>query len=94
MMRITIESILGVTVEGGDTLVIRAAIPPAWPGCRLRLRPLGRSGTYTVEIRNTSAAAKVVGVMLDGRLIPTDGGVARVPLANDGLDHGVEVELQ
>jgi cyclic beta-1,2-glucan synthetase len=95
MLRITLESVLGVTVEGGDTLVVRASIPPTWPGFRLSLRPLGRSGTCTVEIRNTSgAAAEVVGVTLDGVPIPPDAGIARVPLPNDGLDHDVHVDLQ
>jgi cyclic beta-1,2-glucan synthetase len=95
MLRVTIESVLGVTIERGDTLVVRAAIPPGWPGFRLAIRPLGRSGTYAVAVRNASgAAAEVVGVTVDGVAIPPQGGSARVPLADDGLDHVVEVELK
>ena len=93
MLRVTLESLLGVTVEEGKALVVRAAIPAAWPGFRLRLRPLGRQGTYEVEVRNTSGAAQVVGVSLDGRPLSPADGVARIPLTDDGLDHHIEIEL-
>jgi len=82
-----------VTVEEGKALVVRAAIPAAWPGFRLWLRPLGRQGSYEVEVRNTSGAAQVVGVSLDGRPLSPADGVARIPLTDDGLDHHIEIEL-
>ncbi len=95
MLRVTLESVLGVTLEDGNTLVVRAAIPPSWPGFRLALRPLGGSSTYAIEVRNTSTyAAQVVGVRLDGREIPPNGGVARIPLSEDGHEHRVEIELR
>jgi cyclic beta-1,2-glucan synthetase len=95
MLRVMLESVLGVSLEAGRTLVVRAAIPPSWPGYRLRLRPLGREATWELEVRNpSSVGAQVVGVTLDGRKIPPDGGVARIPLEDDGRDHRVEIELR
>jgi cyclic beta-1,2-glucan synthetase len=95
MLRVTLESVLGVSIERGNTLVVRAAIPPSWPGFRLRLRPLGRTALYDIEVRNTSSdASEVVGVTLDGRTSPPEGGVARVPLVDDGLDHRLEIVLR
>ncbi|MGH7731606.1 MAG: GH36-type glycosyl hydrolase domain-containing protein, partial [Candidatus Eiseniibacteriota bacterium] len=95
MLRVILESVLGVTLERGQTLVVRAAIPLSWPGCRVSLRPLGWRGTWVVEIRNGSSAtgSRAVRVMLDGKYVPPDDGVARVPLVDDGADHRVEVDL-
>ena len=95
MLRVILESVLGVSLEAGRTLVVRAAIPASWPGYRLGLRPWGREGIWELEVRNTSSlAAEVVGVTLDGRGIPPSGGVARIPLEDDGLGHRVEIELR
>jgi cyclic beta-1,2-glucan synthetase len=94
MLRVTLESVLGVTIEGGTTLVIRPAIPPSWPGFRLRLRPFGRAGVWDVEVRNSSGGAgEVAAVHVDGRAIPAEHGAARVPLSDDTDDHRVEVEV-
>jgi cellobiose phosphorylase len=94
MLRVALESVLGVTLEGGDTLVVRAAIPASWPGFRVRLRPWGRRGTCDVSVRNTSAEApRVIGATLDGVTVTPAQAVARIPLADDGLDHRVEIVL-
>ena len=93
MLRVTLESVLGVSIECGNTLVVRAAMPPSWPGFRLRLRPLGRQETYDVEVRNTSGVPQVVGVSLDGQPLSPVDGVARIPLSDDGLRHRIEIEL-
>ena len=38
MFRVAVESIFGVSTEGGDTLVINPSISSAWPQCRLTYR--------------------------------------------------------
>ena len=95
MLRVTLESVLGVTIEGGKTLVVRAAMPPSWPGFRLRLQPFGRAGGYEIEVRNDSSeASEVVAVTLDGRALEPEAGVARIPLSDDGVDHHVDIVLR
>jgi cellobiose phosphorylase len=93
MLRVTLESVLGVSVEQGSTLIVRATIPPSWPGFRLWLRPLGRPGTYQVEVRNRPAADRVAAISLDREPLSPVEGVARIPLSDDGLNHHVEIEL-
>jgi cellobiose phosphorylase len=94
MLRVALESVLGVTLEGGNTLVIRAAIPSSWPGFRMRLRPWGRTGVWSIEVRNGSAeASTVVSVTLDGRSVEPEAGEARLPVADDGREHRVQVVL-
>jgi len=94
MLRVILESVLGVSLEGGGTLVVRAAIPPSWPGYRLSLRPLDRVGTWNLVIRNTShGPARVTRIRVDGKPMGPAAGVARIPLTDDGIDHDVEIEL-
>ena len=95
MLRVALESVLGVSLEGGDTLLVRAAIPGAWPGFRVRLRPWGRRGCYDIEVTNESTeAAQVAEVSLDDENLSPRDGVARVPLSDDGLDHRVKVRIR
>jgi cellobiose phosphorylase len=95
MLRVALESVLGMSLEGGDTLLVRAAIPGAWPGFRARLRPWGRRGSYDIEVMNESTeAARVVEVSLDDVILSPTDGVARVPLSDDGLDHRVKVRIR
>jgi cyclic beta-1,2-glucan synthetase len=95
MLRVTLESILGVTLEGGSTLVVRAAIPAGWPGYRMMLRPFGRPGTWEIEVRNSAPpGTQVATVTVDGQPISPVDGVARVPLPDDGRDHRATIQLR
>src|SRR5437867_4111198 len=38
MLRVALESVLGVTLEGGHTLRVAPCIPDAWPGFKVKLR--------------------------------------------------------
>src|SRR3989449_1309523 len=51
MYRVALESVLGVTLVGGDTLRIRPRIPDGWPGFRVSLR-LPDETRYEIEVRN------------------------------------------
>ena len=94
MLRVMLESVLGVSLEEGRTLVVRAAIPGSWPGYRLKLRPFGRPAAWDVVVRNrTERPTRVTGIRLDGTPIDPVAGVARIALSDDGLDHGVEIDL-
>ncbi len=92
MYRIAVESLLGVRLEGGDTLVIAPRIPDAWPGFTVRLRlPDGR-GDYEIVVTNpTHRAAVVTTVAVDGTPGAIVAGAAHV--AVDGAPHRVDVIL-
>jgi len=93
MIRVVVESLLGVTIEGGNTLVVRPAIPREWPGFRVELRPSGGATRYVLEVENGGPGGVVREVRLDGRTLPAAGDAARIPLASDGRTHQVRVRL-
>ena len=83
-----VESILGVTVEGGTHLRIRPCVPDAWPGYRLRLH------SVTIEVQNPrGCSAAVVACRVDGASVPVADGAVRVALRPDGGAQHVVVEL-
>ena len=93
MYRVALESILGVRMEGGDTLWVRPCVPDAWDGFAVRLRLAGGT-TYEVVVRNpTHESAAVVAAAADGEAQAVVDGGARVPVRRDGHAHRVEVTL-
>jgi cyclic beta-1,2-glucan synthetase len=95
MYRVALESVLGVTLEQGNTLVVRPCIPDDWPGYSLRWRPPGRDDTVVeVVVGNPGAcSAAVVRATLDGAEIPPSDGAVRVRLPSAAGVHRLEVEL-
>jgi cyclic beta-1,2-glucan synthetase len=93
MMRVTIESLLGVRIEAGKTLVVRPAIPFDWPGYRLEMRPLGGAARYDVRVDRGGPGGVVREARLDGLDLPVEAGEARIPLSTDGGTHRVDVRL-
>jgi cyclic beta-1,2-glucan synthetase len=94
MFRVALESILGVTLEGGATLRVRPCVPDDWPRFVVRLRlPDGRT-RYEIEVRNPSRnASTVLSASVDGRTAPVEDGAAWLPLVRDGAVHRVAVTL-
>ena len=90
MWRVAVESVLGLTVEGGAALVLAPCVPSSWPGFSVRYRLPDSSGTvYHVRAERGGAA----GLTVDGApLEPTDGRW-RVPLVRDGAEHAVRLGL-
>jgi cyclic beta-1,2-glucan synthetase len=94
MLRVALESVLGIVLEGGDTLVVRPCIPDAWPGFRVALRLADGRTQVELVVRNASGrAANVIGCLLDGTPAPIEGGAAHVPVPRDGARHRLEIEL-
>jgi cyclic beta-1,2-glucan synthetase len=93
-LRVALESVLGVWLEGGDTLRIRPCIPDAWPRYAVRLRlPDGRT-CAAIEVENPAGCAEAVtALVLDGRGLAVEGGVGRATLPLDGGVHRVAVTL-
>jgi cellobiose phosphorylase len=88
MYRVGLEAILGFT-KTGTTLRIDPCIPRAWEEAEIVYR-FGLA-TYRIRIRNPAHVSRGVGsVTVDGAAVK-DG---IIPLADDGLQHDVLVELR
>ncbi|HEY3217022.1 MAG TPA: glycosyl transferase [Candidatus Eisenbacteria bacterium] len=93
MFRVVLESLLGIRIERGRTLVVRPAIPDSWPGFRARLNPGRGEASYEIEVRNPKGrAGQVVEALIDGTVAPVREGAARIPLVRQGV-HQVVVVL-
>jgi cyclic beta-1,2-glucan synthetase len=94
LLRVALESVLGLRVEDGARLVLRPCVPDAWPGYRVDYRVPGHGTRYAIRVRSPGGcSARVVRVRLDGaELAPVDGA-AVWPIARDGARHEVAVEL-
>ena len=94
MFRLILETLLGFGLEDGTTLVLQPRLPASWPECELRWRLPGSAETYVITLTNRpGGAGKVVGASLDGEAVEVREGAARVPIARDGGDHQVRLEL-
>jgi N,N'-diacetylchitobiose phosphorylase len=90
MFRVALESILGLTLEGGHTLVLRPCIPVEWPGFSVRYRlPDGRT-RYDISVRRSGGMTAVRAAGLE---VGVANGAVRVELRSDAGAHMVEVEL-
>ena len=94
MFRVAVESIFGVSTEGGHTLVINPSISADWPRCRITYRLPDGHTRYDILIENPEGKEHgVSAATLDGKPTTVANGVARVPLATDGELHRVVVRL-
>jgi cyclic beta-1,2-glucan synthetase len=94
LLRVALESVLGLRMEEGRRLVLRPCVPDAWPGFRIEYRLPGELTRYAIEVRNPGGACeRVVALRVDGRALAPVDGAAVWPIAHDGGEHAVEVEL-
>jgi cyclic beta-1,2-glucan synthetase len=94
MVRVTIESLLGLQIEGGEWMAVRPCIPDEWPGFALSWRIPGESTCYEIEVRRVGAAATpVTQTIVDGLPCTVHDDRAHIPLLHDGRTHHVLVEL-
>ncbi len=94
MLRVALESILGLRVEGGDTLVLDPCVPDAWPQFAIDWRVPGSATRYRIRVTNPDACSEaVVAITVDGSPIDPVTGCLRVPLRRDGQAHAVAVTL-
>ncbi len=94
MLRVTLESILGLKLIGGHTLQLQPRIPHHWPGLHLRYRLPDGVTTYAIELQNPDQNAKqVTAVQIDGRAVAIQQGIASIPILSDGASHQVILRL-
>jgi cyclic beta-1,2-glucan synthetase len=93
LFRVALESVLGCTIENGDTLVVAPRVPDDWPEFHVHYELPG-GGAYDIAVRNPNgSAAKVIDATVDGLPVQVVDGVARIPIVRDGGPHGVDILL-
>lgn len=94
MFRVALESVLGFQLVGGNTIVLRPAIPPEWPGFTVRYRlPDCRTSYEIVVQRADGRDAITVAVIDDSDSVSAEDGAIAIPLTSDGESHRVQVTL-
>jgi cyclic beta-1,2-glucan synthetase len=94
MHRAAVESVLGLQMAGGETLVLEPCIPDAWPGYALTWRLPGDKTTYRITVTNPEGcSAAVRRATLDGAPVSCEPHAVRIPLCRDGQTHQLDVIL-
>jgi cyclic beta-1,2-glucan synthetase len=94
MLRVALESLLGLRMEDGRRLVLRPCVPDAWREYRIAYRVSGGATRYAIRVSSPSGvSARVVGVRVDGEPLAPIDGAAVWEIARDEAQHQVEVEL-
>jgi cyclic beta-1,2-glucan synthetase len=90
MYRVALESVLGFTLEGGDSIRLRPVVPKAWPSYSIRYRMPDDATVYEISVRHAAGAATAT---LDGQALPVSDGATLVTLKMDGAVHRIEMTL-
>jgi cellobiose phosphorylase len=91
MFRVALESVLGITLRGGDALCIRPCVPRDWPGFTVRYRLPDGATTYQIAV--TREDGDGIRGSVNGQAVEAADGALRIPLVRDGGEHRVEVSL-
>jgi cyclic beta-1,2-glucan synthetase len=86
--RVAVESILGLTLDGGSTLVLRPCIPSTWPGFSVRYRLPDGSAVLAITVTRGELAAT-----LDRQPVDPIGDGVRISLPRDGAEHALHLTL-
>jgi cellobiose phosphorylase len=90
MYRVALESVLGFTLEGGDSIRLKPVVPKAWPSFSIRYRLPDGATVYEITVRHAGDAASAT---LDGEALAVEDGGIVAPLRADGRCHRVELVL-
>ncbi len=94
MFRVAVESVLGMRVENGDTLVLDPRVPDGWPGFSIDFRTVSGRTLYRIEVAIPDGnASGVKRLTLDGEDMRLPDSIARWPMLDDGGEHAVSVTL-
>ncbi|NEV62105.1 GH36-type glycosyl hydrolase domain-containing protein [Thiorhodococcus minor] len=92
--RVALESVLGVRVENGRTLVVRPCIPASWSGFRVRHRLPDGATTCEIQVeRARQDDACALSAALDGSPAPVMDGEVRVTLPERPGSYRLRVRL-
>lgn len=91
--RVALESVLGIALEGGRTLVIRPCIPADWPGFRVLYRLPDDETRCEIQVDNAGGTGAPVSAQLDGTDLPVKDGAVRATLPSGPGGHRIRVLL-
>lgn len=93
LFRIAVESVLGLRVEEGTTLILTPRTPASWPVYRITYRHPGQSGRMIILVESKGGSV-VTSATLDGQPLACDQDSARIPIAFDGNDHHIVIRRE
>jgi cyclic beta-1,2-glucan synthetase len=94
MLRVAVESILGLSLDEGRRLRLNPCISARWGKCRLSYRLPGGSETYHIEVLNPEARQQgVKSATCDGRTLTIEDGAAVAAIVGDGQAHHIVLHL-
>jgi len=94
MLRVGIESVLGIRRVRGEGLRIQPCTPGEWREYRVRYRVPGCGTVFAITVRCPSGRpGPVTAGSLDGQPLALQQGAAWVPILEDGLEHQVEIRV-
>jgi cellobiose phosphorylase len=92
--RVAIESILGLSIKGGDTILIQPCIPDDWEGYEISYRDPVSESTYHIKIINPHrCSAKIISATLDLTPIAISENTALIPMRSKKKTHHVIITL-
>jgi N,N'-diacetylchitobiose phosphorylase len=92
MYRVALESVLGIELLGGDSLIVRPCVPKSWQRFSVRYRLPDRATVYDIRVERGHGETRAT---LDGAAagIAVTDGVTRISLTPDGRTHQVRIAL-
>src|SRR5450432_1988542 len=95
MYRVALESLLGLTIVGGDHLELRPCVPESWPGFSVRMRLADKRTRYEIVLTRAAGGVSETQVHVDGEAAgdAVNCGAASIALVRDGGVHLVEIAL-
>src|SRR3569623_991018 len=74
--RVAVESVLGLRLHGGHTLVIKPCVPDDWPHYEITYRHPETGGSYRIQVQAVNGSMEAVQAISTGQVID---GAAHVP---------------
>ncbi len=94
MHRAAVESVLGLRLLGGKTLVLEPCIPDHWPSYTMTWNVPDSQTTYRITVSNPDrCSAAVVRATLDDAPVVCTKHAVQIPLIRDGQTHQLDVTL-
>ena len=95
MYRVALESLLGLTIVGGDRLELRPCVPESWPGFSVSMRLVDKRTRYEIVLTRAASGVCETQVHIDGEAVreAVSNGAASIALERDGGVHLVEIAL-